>query len=97
MDIVRFIILRRLIRRRKENKKRKLWVHPINLRRHTFGSFNHLFPDLLNDSLKFYNFFRMSVDSFFNLNTMLRDEIMKQNTNYRRAVQTEERLAIFLR
>jgi hypothetical protein len=56
-----------------------------------------LFPDLLNDPKKFYNYFRMSADLYFILQNMVADEAQKQSTNYRRAIPPEERLAIFLR
>jgi hypothetical protein len=62
-----------------------------------FGPFSHLFPDLFNDEKKFYNYFRMSFNLFFTLNSMIVDEVSKQKTNYREAISSEQRLAIFLR
>ena len=56
---------------------------------------NHMFQDLMNNSTKFYNFFRMSLDSFLNLKNLLHDTILMQNTNYRRAIQPAERLLVF--
>ncbi|XP_031342315.1 uncharacterized protein LOC116170224 [Photinus pyralis] len=100
MDVLlQGIILRRLHRRRRRVKKRRnlFWIHPIHTRRPVFGSFNHLFPDLLNDPKKFYNYFRMSPDLFFQLRNLIAERIRKENTNYRAAISPEERLAVFLR
>jgi hypothetical protein len=48
------------------------WIHPINMKRDAFGTFKHLFPDLLNDPRKCYNYFRMSIERFYELENMLR-------------------------
>ena len=74
-----------------------MWVHPINCRRPEFGAFAHLFPDLVNNPEKFYDFFRINNEQFKMLVELLRPSIEKQNTNYRRAIQPEERLALYLR
>jgi len=74
-----------------------MWVHPINIKRPEFGIFSHLYPDLLEDEEKFHRLFRMNIEQFYRLSQLVREEIRKQNTNYRRAISPEERLAIFLR
>ena len=40
-------------------------------------------------------FFRMNIEQFYRLSQLVGEEIRKQNTNYRRAIKPEERLAIF--
>lgn len=80
-----------------EKRERQLWVHPINKKRDTFGEFHHLFPDLLKDNRKFFQYFRMSPEKFYELLNMLTPLIEKQNTNFRRPVSPEERLAVCLR
>jgi len=74
-----------------------MWVHPINIKRPELGIFSHLYPDLLEDEEKFRGFFRMNIGQFCRLSQLVGEEIRKQNTNYRRAISPEERLAIFLR
>ena len=39
----------------------------------------------------------MNIEQFYRLSQLVRDEIQKQNINYRRAIASEERLAILLR
>jgi len=74
-----------------------MWMHPINIKRPEFGVFSHLYPDLLENEEKFHGFFRMNIKQFYRLSHFVGEEIRKQNTNYRRAISPEERLAIFLR
>ena len=38
--------------------KRRYAVHPINRERKQFGEFHHLFPRLLEDDVKFKDYFR---------------------------------------
>jgi hypothetical protein len=81
-------------RRRWRRKRRKMWVHPINIKRPEFGIFSHLYPDLLEDEEKFRGFFRMNIEQFYRLSHLVGQEIRKQNINYRRAI-SHERLAMF--
>jgi len=39
----------------------------------------------------------MDIEQFYHRSRLVGEEIRKQNTNYRRAISPEERLAIFLR
>ena len=73
------------------------WVHLINIKRPEFRIFSHLYLDLVEDEEKFHGFFRMNIEQFYHLSQLVGEEIRKQNTNYRRAISPEERLAIFLR
>jgi len=72
-----------------------MWVHPINIKRPGFGIFSQFYPDLLEDEEKYHGFFRMNIEQFYCLSQMVAEEIQIQNTNYRRAISPEERLAIF--
>jgi hypothetical protein len=74
-----------------------MWVHPINIKGPEFGIFSHLYPDLLEDEEKFHGFFRINIEQFYRLSQLVAEDIRKQNTNYRRAISPEERLAICLR
>ncbi|KAK5649592.1 hypothetical protein RI129_000621 [Pyrocoelia pectoralis] len=77
-------------------KKRKVWVHNICKRRPGFSEFNALFPDLLEDEVKFFQYFRMSHGKFIGLLETLQPELIRNNTRFRRAVGTKERLAVTL-
>jgi len=50
--------------RKRLQNNRIFWVHPINARREEVGLFNTLFNDLRNYENNFFNYFRMSKDSF---------------------------------
>jgi hypothetical protein len=50
---------------------------------------------MLEDEEKFHGFLRMNIQQFYRLSQMVGEEMRKQNTNYRRAISSEERLAIF--
>ena len=84
-------------RRRRRRRRQRIWAHAINTRRPEFGSFAHLFPDLINNPEKFYDFFRITTEQFKMLVELIGSSIRKKNTNYRLAVRPEERLAVFLR
>ena len=50
---------------------------------------------MLEGEEKFHGFFRMNIEQFYRLSQLVGEEIRKQNTNYRRAISPEERLAVF--
>lgn len=79
-----------------QQNRRQIWTHPINLRRPELGEFNTLFPDLLNDEQRFFKFFRMSANKFFELVNTL-PGLQKQETNYRKSISPMERLAVTLK
>jgi len=72
-------------------KRRNMWVHAINIERPYFERFSHLYPDLLEDEEKF-RFFRINIEQFYRLSQLVGKEIQKQNTNYKRAITSEENL-----
>lgn len=81
----------------KRKRKRKHWVHPINSKREDQGEFNNLFAELLEDEERFLIYFRMSINSFNELYSLIKYEIQKEDTNWRKAIPAKERLAVFLR
>jgi hypothetical protein len=72
-----------------------MWVRPINITRPKFGIFCHLYRNMLEDEEKFHGFFSMNIEQFYRLSQMLGEEIREQNTNYKRAISPEARLALF--
>ncbi|XP_067000348.1 uncharacterized protein [Anabrus simplex] len=80
-----------------EKRERKVWVHNIYEKRETYGEFHHLFPDLLKDRSKFFHYFRMSQEKFYELLNLVKPCVERENTTFRRAVPCEERLAVCLR
>jgi hypothetical protein len=50
-------------RTEKEKEKREIWLHPTLCDRRNNGLLWTIFEDLRRDEAKFFNYFRMSVDS----------------------------------
>jgi len=66
--------------------------------RETEGAFKVLFPHLLNDPKKFFNYFRMSVNTFYELLlAVIKSSITKQDTMVRSSITAEGKLAVTLR
>lgn len=81
----------------KEKRKRKMWVHPILLERETYGVFHTLFEELKKDETKFFNFFRMTQESFRKLLGMVHNKLKRADTNMRLPISPAERLAVTVR
>lgn len=78
-----------------KRKKRTTWIHPLLAVKTRY--YDNLFAELTNDDLKFFNYFRMSKDSFDELLSCLKPSIQKQDTYMRQAINPCERLGITLR
>ena len=63
--------------------EREYWVHPINIRRETYGEFHHLFEDLKKDEERFKVYFRMNLQSFQTILGYLYTDLQKYCTNFR--------------
>ncbi|KAK5648349.1 hypothetical protein RI129_003241 [Pyrocoelia pectoralis] len=75
----------------------RVWVHNINKKREKLGEFYRLVPELRKDPKRFHMYFRMSMEEFDYLNQFIENDIKKMNTKFRRAITSEERLAVCLR
>lgn len=87
----------RVLRERRRKKNRRYWVHPLNISRLTSGQFYVLFNDFKCDREKFFNYFRMSPNSFDELLTLLTPHISAMDTNMRLCIPSNEKLAVTLR
>ncbi|XP_018366781.1 PREDICTED: uncharacterized protein LOC108763542 [Trachymyrmex cornetzi] len=83
-----------VLRKRKGNKKKRLWVRPINVRRPLFEDFQHLFQELKEDEKMFFKYTRMNIHTFNKLLNILRLHLQKIHW---RALSAEHRLIIMLR
>ena len=75
-----------------KRKKRK-WVHEINVEGKDFGKLHTLMPELRQDEKRFYIYFRMPSECFDEILSLIKEDITKMDTNYREAISAEERLA----
>lgn len=78
-------------------KKKRLWVHQAWKKRPTEGEFSTLYKELMDDGTKFFEYFRMSENSFNLLLSKLEIHLKKQDTHWRKAITPKERLAVCLR
>jgi len=85
----------RVVRKRKKN--RKYWVHPLLSDRSTKGLFNLFYNDLRKYEDKFFNYLRMSVNSFDELMEKLQEDLTGQQTNMRECISPLEKLVVTLR
>ena len=90
-----WMLYRRCQRRKK--KVRKYWIHPILHDRMTHGMFWTLYPKLRLHEGKFFNYMRMSMNTFDELLAELEPDITSTTTMMRDSVSPEEKLVITLR
>ena len=76
--------------------ERSDWVNPIFYERVRCGEFHTLFPMLLEQASKFFEYFRMGSETFWYILHNIRPYIEKQS-NFRKCISPEERLAVTLR
>ena len=95
--LITLLRLRRIrnITRRKQRKR--FWIRDIYKKREKFGAFNTLFEELKADREYFFRYLRMTPDRFGHLLSLVRPKIEKQNTNFRKSIPAESRLALTLR
>lgn len=94
-EIVTFSYLTYLYLR--NQRRRQFWLHPINSERQSHGHYFQLYKQLRKDNIKFFNYFRMSISSFDELLSYIENDIKRQDTNMRIAIQPEEKLVTTLR
>lgn len=82
---------------KRKRKRRQIWAKNIWKNRLIHGEFHTIFEELKNDSLKFYEYYRMEYWQFLKLTDLLRVHITKKTTNYRCTIPAEERLTVTLR
>lgn len=82
---------------RRQRRRKRLWLNPIVQRRSTVGAFTTLMQQLRNDPQKFFNYFRMTIPTFDNLLKKVEKDLTKRDTNMRKSIKPEEKLAICIR
>lgn len=73
-------------------------THPINKLRSVYGEYKHLFPQLLEDENRFFEYFRMNLDTFYFILSKIEHKLTKNWANYHKTpILPEERLVVTLR
>lgn len=85
------------IHKRKMKRKKRYWVHPLYTERLFKGKFYTIYSELRQYPPKFFNYFRMSINSFDELLALVGPVITHQDTRFRKAIPAEERLTVTLR
>ncbi|XP_067006617.2 uncharacterized protein [Anabrus simplex] len=77
--------------------RKRQWVHETNLRREEKGEYHNLVRELNAHPERFQMYFRLNKEEFNYLHNLIKDEIVGQNTQFREAISTEQKLAVCLR
>lgn len=72
-------------------------VHEFNKRREELGEFNNLYRQARLYDDKFFEYLRMTKESFDLLLHKLEDKLTKVTTNFKEPISAEQRLVITLR
>jgi len=75
---------------------RTKWVDQFFQERPTKGEFARLYPDLCNDEVKFYKYFRMKQSTFAFIVSEI-DQPLTKVSKFRECLSVEERLMITIR
>jgi hypothetical protein len=78
--------------KRRRQRYRKYWVHPILRNRLTTSLYVTLYPSLRNHEPTFFNYFMMSIKSFDNLLELIKEEITTDANAIRYCISPEETL-----
>nr|XP_022909001.1 protein ALP1-like isoform X2 [Onthophagus taurus] len=76
-------------------RKRQFWVNEIYLNHHLSEYFK-IFEELKNQPLKFYEYYRMTYDTYFYILNAIEEDIRKQ-CNFRECISPSEKLTVTLR
>lgn len=97
MRLQLLILKARWRRRARERRRRRYWVHPLSSKRRARGTYYVLYLELRRDPEQFFNYMRMSIESFDHLLQRMSASLQREDTRYRRAINPEERLIVTLR
>lgn len=79
-------------------KNEKRGVHDINKSRGVYGEYHHLFHELKIDGQKFFEYFRMEIETFNYILEKIEHRLLKDWCNYhQQEIFAEERLMLTLR
>jgi hypothetical protein len=67
------------------------------LQRKAEGEYFTLYKELVEDSVRFNQYFRMSESTYFNLLSLIEKDLMKKHTTFLEAISTRQKLAVCLR
>lgn len=90
-----WLLYRRYKARRR--RQRRWWVHPVIDDRLTMGAFVTLYPKLREYPPKFFNYLRMSITSFDELLSLVKNYLLPCEYVVTDTISPEEKLVVTLR
>lgn len=63
-------------------KKRKICVHDMLKKRKTEGEFFTLYKELVDDEMKFFQYFRMTKCAFYYILNKISSDLIRKNTTF---------------
>jgi hypothetical protein len=84
------------MKRRGNQGKGKFVVESL-LGRKEEGEYFTLYKELVEDSVRFHQYFRISESVYLNLLSLIEEDLMKKNTTFHEAISPREKLAVCLR
>ena len=75
----------RRIKRPNQKKKKRCWARVLFKNRERQCAFETLFHEMRNDRELFFRYFRMSPERFDHLLTLVREQIQKKDTAFRKS------------
>lgn len=75
-------------------RQHRFWIRN-HIKCHSHGEYATLFREFDDES--FHKSYRVTRNNFYQLHDLIKPYIQKQDTNYRRAIGTEEKLAVCLK
>ena len=92
-----FLLIGTVLNKRiKRKKKPRFWIHFIISKRQNWGYFYTIYNEIIKDQEKFFNFTRMSRETFQELFSVIRKPCLKRDTAMRNSIPVEEKLLITL-
>lgn len=95
--VVRKLLLTENIHLKLDYCEETLWVHELNQERTTKGEYHTLFSQLRQHPDKFFEYCRMSIETFDLILNRVEHRLQKTELNYRKVILPEERLVVTLR
>lgn len=78
-------------------KKKKVAVYPMNRQRKMYREYHHLYNDLRKSPERFFEYLRMSVETYDFILCKISQRIKKKTTNFKKPILPAERHYITIR
>ena len=74
------------LKKKRYYRRRRCWIHRINMQREIYGEFYHLVDEVLIDEEKCLSYIRMSPCTFHSLLDLIEPYITKRETNFGKSI-----------